>query len=132
MIALLLAAAVAAPSADAAIGRWKTESKNAIVEIAPCATSICGRIVTSDGIKANPDLRDTENKDPALRMRKLAGMQILGGFVRGDGAWTGGTIYKADDGGTYKATVTPLDADHLQVKGCWFFVCKSQTWTRLR
>lgn len=60
-------------------------------------------------------------------------MQILGGFARGDGVWTGGTIYKADDGGTYKATVTPLDADHLQVKGCIVWpLCKSQTWTRLR
>ena len=130
---LLMAAAMAAGGADSAIGRWKTETKNGIVEVAHCGTSICGRLVTSDGIKANPDLRDTQNKDASLRTRKLAGVQILGGFTRTEKEWTGGTIYNGDDGGTYKATVTPTDADHLRVKGCIVWpLCKSQTWTRIR
>ncbi len=133
MVLLLLAAAAASPGADGAIGRWRTETKNAIIEIAPCAASICGRLVSSDGIKANPDLRDTANKDPALRTRKLAGLQILSGFTRGKDGWTDGQLYKADDGGTYKGTLTPVDADHLRVRGCIVWpLCKSQTWTRVR
>jgi uncharacterized protein (DUF2147 family) len=130
---LIVAAASAALNPDAALGRWKTETKNGVVEIATCGGSICGKLVTSDGLRANPDLRDSRNKDAAQQGRKLAGAQILGGFVRGTGEWTGGTIYNADDGGTYKATVTPTDADHLKVRGCIVWpLCKTQTWTRIR
>lgn len=131
MIGLLMALAAGA-GADGAIGRWKTETRNGIVEVAPCGASICGRLVGSDGLKANPNLLDSENSDPKLRTRKLLGVQLLGGFTRTADAWTGGWVYKADDGKTYKGTVTPIDADHLQVKGCIVWpLCKSQTWTRV-
>ena len=60
----------------------------------------------SDGLRANPDLRDINNKDAAKRSRAIKGLQILGGFTRDDGKWSGGTIYNPDDGGTYKATIT--------------------------
>ncbi|NIJ08412.1 uncharacterized protein (DUF2147 family) [Sphingomonas vulcanisoli] len=130
---MLMALAAAALSPDAAIGRWKTETKNGIVEVTPCGGSICGKLVGSDGLRANPELRDVNNKDAALRGRKLMGVQILGGFTRASDSWTGGTIYNGEDGGTYKATVTPVDADHLRVKGCIIWpLCKTQTWTRLR
>lgn len=133
IVTLMAAVAAAALSPDSAVGHWRTQTKNGIVEIAPCGTSICGKLIGSDGLKANPGLLDSHNKDAALRGRRLMGLQILGGFTRGDGEWTGGTIYNADDGGTYKATVTPIDADHLKVKGCIIWpLCKSQTWTRVR
>jgi len=39
----------------------------------------------------------------------------------------------SDDGKTYKATVTPIDANTLKVRGCIFVpLCKTQTWTRVR
>lgn len=133
MVLAFLAAAAAIASPDAALGRWHTETKNGIVEIDRCGASICGRLVGSDGLRANPDLRDIHNKDAASRGRRLMGLQILAGFTRSDGGWTGGTIYNGDDGGTYKATVTPVDADHLRVRGCIIWpLCKSQTWTRIR
>jgi uncharacterized protein (DUF2147 family) len=133
MIGLTMLAAAAAASPDAAIGRWRTETRNGIVEVERCGGSICGKLVSSDGLRTNPNLLDSHNKDASLRGRKLMGLQILGGFTRGESAWTGGTIYNGDDGGTYRATVTPTDADHLRVKGCIIWpLCKSQTWTRIR
>ena len=40
---------------------------------------------------------------------------------------------KTDDGKTYKAKVTPIDANTLKVRGCVFVpLCKTQTWTRVR
>ncbi len=133
MFGLTLLAAAAAMSPDAAIGKWRTQTRNGIVEVERCGGSICGKLVSSDGLRANPNLLDANNKDAALRTRRLVGLQILGGFTRGDGEWTGGTIYNGDDGGTYKATVTPLDADHLKVRGCIIWpLCKSQTWTRIK
>jgi uncharacterized protein (DUF2147 family) len=133
MTGLIMLAAAAAISPDAAVGKWHTETRGGVVEIERCGTSICGRLVSSDGLKANPNLLDGHNKDASLRGRRLLNLQVLGGFTRGDGQWTGGTIYNGDDGGTYRATVTPIDADHLKVKGCIIWpLCKSQTWTRIR
>ncbi|WP_205412176.1 DUF2147 domain-containing protein [Sphingomonas crusticola] len=130
---MLAALASAAVSPDAALGRWRTETRNGIVQVERCGASICGTLVGSDGLRTNPNLLDANNKNAALRGRKLMGLQILSGFTRGDGQWTGGTIYNGDDGGTYKATVTPVDADHLKVRGCIMWpLCKTQTWTRIR
>ena len=134
IVILAAAAAAAAPvTTDTALGHWHTPTKNGIVEIGRCGASICGRLVTSDGLRTEPGKLDSNNRNPALRNRRLLGLPILGGFVRGEREWAGGTIYNAEDGGTYKATVTPLDANHLRVKGCIVWpLCKSQTWTRVR
>lgn len=127
-----LALAGAAPSADVAVGRWKTETHNGIVEIQRCGASICGRILTSDALRTNPTMKDAQNSDPKLRDRQLKGLEILSGFKAEGGEWTGGTIYKADDGKTYKAKVTPTGPDTLKVRGCIFVpLCKTQTWTRV-
>jgi uncharacterized protein (DUF2147 family) len=133
MIGLSMLAAAAAVSPDSAVGRWRTETRNGVVEVERCGASICGKLVSSDGLRTNPDMRDINNKNASLRGRKLMNLQILSGFTRGAADWSGGTIYNGDDGGTYKATVTPIDADHLKVKGCIIWpLCKSQTWTRIR
>jgi uncharacterized protein (DUF2147 family) len=132
LIAALLAGAPAA--SDAIVGHWKTETHNAIVEIARCGASICGRILTSDAIRANPSMKDAKNADPALRSRPVQGMQMLSGFKpAADGVWTDGQVYNADDGKTYKGKITPLGANQLKLRGCVFFpLCKTQTWTRVR
>jgi uncharacterized protein (DUF2147 family) len=130
---MLAALASAAVNPDAALGRWRTETRNGVVQVDRCGPSICGTLVGSDGLRTNPNLLDANNKNAALRSRKLMGLQILGGFTRAGGQWTGGTIYNGDDGGTYKATVTPVDTDHLKVRGCIMWpLCKTQTWTRIR
>lgn len=119
--------------ANAVIGRWRTESRGGVVEIARCGSSICGRLIDSEGLRANPDLTDRNNKDATQRSRKLMGVTLLKGFTWGGGAWKGGSIYNAEDGGTYKATITPVDADQLKLKGCIVWpLCKTQTWRRLR
>jgi uncharacterized protein (DUF2147 family) len=130
---MLAALASAAVTPDTAIGRWITETRHGIVEIERCGASICGKLVGSDGLKADPNLLDVNNKNASLRGRRMMGLQFLSGFTRGDGQWTGGTIYNGEDGGTYKATVTPVDADRLKVRGCIMWpLCKTQTWTRIR
>lgn len=132
LIGALLAAAPA-PAADAAIGRWKTETRNGIVEIQRCGASICGRLVTSELLRQQPDLKDGRNQNPALRNRPLRGLLLISGFTADGDAWSGGQIYNPDDGKTYKAKVTPVDANTLKVRGCVFVpLCKTQTWTRVR
>ena len=130
---LLMAMAAAAASPASVEGRWMTETKHGVVEVGKCGASLCGALLDSDGIRANPHLMDVKNKDESLRGRPLRGVRMLSGFSWSDGQWTGGQVYNADDGGTYKGTLTQLDADHLRVRGCIVWpLCKSQTWTRIR
>ena len=127
------AVASAAPAGPDVTGRWQTPTRHGIVEVTRCGGSICGRLVESDAIRANADARDTHNKDEAQRGRRLKGLLMLGGFTADENAWTGGSVYNGEDGGTYHATVTPVDQDHIKVKGCIIWpLCKSQTWIRLR
>lgn len=134
MIVLMAVAAAAAGNADTVLGRWRAESKNAVVEIARCGGSICGKLTGSDGLRANPEMLDTKNKDPKLKGRRVLGLEMIGGpFTFADGAWSGGTVYNPEDGGTYKATLTNPDNEHLRLKGCIVWpLCKTQTWTRIR
>ena len=129
---IALAMAAGTPTPDMVVGHWKTETRNGIVEITRCGTSICGKLLTSDGIAANPALTDSNNKDVALRGRRLKGMPILGGFTLDGSDWTGGTIYKADNGKTYDAKITIDDSNTLKVRGCIVVpLCQTQTWHRV-
>ncbi|MCJ2179057.1 DUF2147 domain-containing protein [Novosphingobium album (ex Hu et al. 2023)] len=135
-VALLATAAFGNPafadSPDSVLGKWQTPVRHGVVEIARCGESVCGRLLESDGIRADADLRDVNNKDAAKRTRKVKGLAMLGGFARDDGKWAGGWIYNAEDGGTYKATITPAGPNALKLKGCIVWpLCKTQNWTRL-
>lgn len=130
---LMALAMAATASPDAVVGRWKTETRNGIVEITRCGTSLCWKILGSDGLTANPALKDVNNKDEKLRGRALKGLQILGGFSFKDGVWDKGTIYNAEDGKTYGARISSIDENRLKLRGCIFVpLCKNQTWTRVR
>jgi uncharacterized protein (DUF2147 family) len=130
---MLLAAAAALAAPGGVAGKWETPTRHGVVEIAPCGASICGRLIDSDGLRANPQLRDVHNKDAAQNGRPLKGLLMLQGFAATDKGWDGGTIYNPDDGGTYKGTITMVDADTLKLRGCIVWpLCKSQTWKRAR
>jgi len=131
--ATLMTGPALAAGPDTAIGKWRTPSRHGVVDITRCGMSLCGRLIDSDNIRTQPDLRDVNNKDAAKRSRKLKDLQILGGFTRKSASWDGGTIYNPEDGGTYKATITPAGDDTLKLKGCIVWpLCKTQTWTRVR
>ncbi|WP_010543178.1 DUF2147 domain-containing protein [Sphingomonas elodea] len=133
-MSLLVAMLVAAPQGgEGVVGRWKTQTRNAIVEIQRCGPSICGRILSSDALRTNPDLRDAKNSNAQLRTRPLKGLQILGGFTADGANWSGGKIYNAEDGKTYSADITLAGPDQLKLRGCVFKpFCRTQTWTRVR
>lgn len=109
--------------------RWITRDRNAIVEVAPCGASLCGRIVKF--LKPPPGgigQRDINNPDAALRQRKLLGLDILSGFQRDGDIWRG-RIYDPKSGKDYRS-ILEAKGNRLIVKGCIGPFCKSQTWTR--
>ena len=134
ILAAALAVAVASPAlAQDVTGLWQTQTNGGQVEIARCGNSLCGKLVNSDHIKADPAAKDVKNKDAALRDRPLKNMQMLYDFTGGPTKWTGGKVYNAADGGTYSGTITLTSASSLKLKGCIIApFCKTETWTRLK
>lgn len=129
MIAVLLALAAAA--AQPIEGRWLTAQDKAIVELSRCGEELCGRIVSvkRDEAGGGP-VKDARNPDPALRDRRVAGLQILTGLKpKGDG-WRDGQIYVPDTGKTYSAKLEPGSNGTLTVKGCVGPICQAQVWRR--
>ena len=133
VLGLGLALAGQAQAASPAEGRWRTQSHNGEVKVEACGEFLCGYIVTSERLKVEPDMKDVENKDPALRGRLLKDLMFLSGFSGGPTQWKGGRVYNPDDGGTYKGTIKLVDADTLKLTGCITWpLCKTQTWRRIK
>lgn len=128
LAAIVLAATPALAAAPAPItGRWLTPGGKAIVEIAPCGTSLCGRIAKILDPEAPKNARDTNNPDPAKRTRPIEGMDILTGFTADKADWRG-QIYDPRSGKTYRSIIK-RSGSGLEVKGCWGPFCQSQNWT---
>ncbi|MGW5957269.1 DUF2147 domain-containing protein [Methylorubrum thiocyanatum] len=118
--------AVAQKAADLS-GVWQTETAGSTVRIARCGGGYCGTIAATAGSGV-----DAQNPDPALRSRKLVGVQIMQAGTP-NGAGFEGSLYNPNDGKTYAGSLTPKGPDTVEVAGCVLSVlCKRQTWRRIR
>jgi uncharacterized protein (DUF2147 family) len=131
---ILLGASVvrAADSGNAVTGLWLTENHRSIIKIEACGDKLCGHVfwIIKDGMQT-----DSKNPDEKLRGRAMCGLKIMWGFEPDDdGDWSGGRIYKADDGDTYHAELEMMSPNKLKVRGYvgipLFGV--SQTWSRVK
>lgn len=130
-LGLALAVAGVAQAGDI-FGVWQAQSRGARVKIDNCGEGVCGTVLYATPAKSNPMLLDVNNKDPLLRGRRMVGATLITGFTGGPVKWIGGRLYNPGDGNFYHGSLTLLDEDHLQVKGCALIIlCKSQTWTRV-
>jgi len=134
LVALTFAGAAlsasASPTTDPTHGVWLTQSRKAKIEIAPCGASICGTVVWLADEKDGYIIRDARNQDPSKRTSRLLGSQMMFGFKPAKSGWTGGRIYNAEDGGTYRSEVAALANGTLSIKGCVGPICRTQIWTR--
>jgi uncharacterized protein (DUF2147 family) len=130
LFALTAAPVFAASPAD---GMWRTPTREGQVQIYDCGPAICGKLVTSAGLRENPELKDINNKDESQRGRPLKDLLMLQGFTGGPSEWKGGRVYNPEDGGTYKGTIKLVGPDQLKLTGCIVFpLCKTQTWNRIK
>jgi len=131
LIALLALAASTAPGDIA--GLWRTPVNDGVVRIAPCGAQICGRVVGSARLTAEPGQNDARNHDPALRGRAIKGLLVLQLKPVGPRKWGQGFVYNPGDGGTYKASAQLTEEGRLRVTGCIAApLCRTQVWTRAR
>lgn len=114
-------------------GTWRLDSGKVTVKVRACGSGLCANIV---GLKeptykdGKPKI-DRHNKNPSLRNRPLMGLSVLSGMKpAGDNAWKG-SIYNADDGKTYSATMT-LNGNVMKLKGCVAGIfCKTNTFNKV-
>jgi uncharacterized protein (DUF2147 family) len=130
MIPLLLALAGAAP--QTVEGLWLNDDKKGLVQIAPCGSKVCGRIVKVLSRDPKAPKTDIHNPNPALRNRGFVGLPVLTGFARSGNSWTGGRAYDPESGKSYRSTLSLNPDGSLRVTGCVFFICESRRWTRVR
>ncbi|MFM7085337.1 MAG: DUF2147 domain-containing protein [Hyphomicrobium sp.] len=116
-------------------GIWFDNSGKGAVEIAPCGSSLCGKIVwLKEPFNAEgKPLVDRFNPNPQRRTSTICGLQVLGGLqFMPEGTWDIGWIYDPKTGKAYDAALSLTAPDQLKVtgyKGVKLFA-KSFTWTR--
>jgi Uncharacterized protein conserved in bacteria len=121
-----------AQNADAILGKWMTLSGNCLVEVYKQNTEFKAKLLWfKEGNKPLNDWTDEKNHDPALRNRKLLGMDVLRGlhYDPKDNEWVDGIIYDASSGKEWDSEVWLTDQNLLKVKGYWLFKFLSQTKT---
>ena len=141
-VMLLLAAHAFGGGDEDILGSWNTEDGRARIEIFPCDGHYCGKIVwlkqpeyprdDKQGMGGNPRV-DRDNPDPALRGRRLLGLQILAGFTyRGAATWGGGTVYDPESGTTYQSKIRLVSPQRLEIRGYVGIPLfgRTTTWTR--
>jgi len=133
---LIVAARAEAPKtaapATGPLGDWTLSDGRLTVKAVNCqGNRICANVIrlqepnNGDG---TPKL-DLKNKNPSLRSRHLIGMPVIEGMEpTGANTWKG-QIYSSDDGDYYRGYAT-VNGDHLDVKGCWFIICRDLNFTR--
>jgi uncharacterized protein (DUF2147 family) len=129
--------ALADSHAETAEGVWLTAHGGARIRISPCARQadqLCGAIVwLKDPVDEQGEpARDTHNPNPELRSRKILGLELIRGLKpSGPGRWSGGRIYNANNGKSYRSHIQVTRQDKLRVGGCVLMFCGGETWTRV-
>lgn len=123
------AVALAAPAPIA--GNWVTEDGVALVQIAPCGRSLCGKVAKV--LKPNPKFSQTDvnNPDKSKRGRPIIGLPVLSGFTADGDVWRG-RIYDPKSGKDYRSVVRRNANGTLKVEGCVGPFCQTQTWRPAR
>ena len=123
-----------AQQADAILGKWHTQDKDAQVEIFREGNVYHGKMVwmkepTEDG---KPKV-DKNNTDKAKRDRTILGMKFLSDFVDDGDTWEDGTIYDPRNGKSYSCIIKLMDKNKMEVRGYVGIAAFGKTieWTRV-
>jgi uncharacterized protein (DUF2147 family) len=103
-----------------------TSQNNLKVQVYKVNGEYRGKIVWFEekGYKAKMnDCRDDENPDPALRNRKILGLEVLTNlhYDADNDNWEGGQIYDSNSGHTYDSVINMNTASTITVTGYWMF-----------
>jgi uncharacterized protein (DUF2147 family) len=123
-VCLTLFALTGAQSAPRAAieGRWKNPIGSAIIEIAPCGGTLCGKVVWASARGRREASKSTSH---------VVGTTVLTGLRPARNRWTG-SLFIPDDNIHVAARLQLLGNGALRLTGCAVagLFCRSQIWTR--
>ena len=124
----LIGLSLPAGAADPA-GEWRVKDGGAVVRIAQCDGRLWGIVAWERNAGT-----DAKNPDPALRTQPTLGLPVVLGMTPVKPNRWEGSIYNAENGKSYRASVTLVAPDRLEVEGCVWggWVCDSEIWTRVK
>jgi len=120
-------------NADRICGKWMSSENNLTVEVYKKGDEYKARITWFNDDPSRPmeDWKDSHNPDPALRNRKIVGMDVLRGlkYDKDDNSWEDGVIYDAKQGKDWSASAYIDKQGLLRVRGYWHFKIFGKTMT---
>jgi uncharacterized protein (DUF2147 family) len=126
------------PNPDLLCGKWMSSEKNLLVQVFKEKDVFKGKIIwfkNVDESKAMDEWADKHNPNPALRDRKLIGMNILNDMIYKpkSNSWENGKIYDAKTGHEWDASAHIDNNGELKVTGYWHFklIGRTMTFTRV-
>jgi len=124
-LATLSAGSAMAAGKSRSFGLWSNPKGSVHVRATPCGKRMCGVVVWAN---------DKAKADAARGgVPQLVGETLFRDFAReGPDRWRG-KVFVPDIGKTFSGTITMLDEDRIEGKGCLIggIGCKSQIWTRI-
>ena len=119
----LSAAAGPVTSCDQICGRWISSEKDLIVEVYKIGEHFKAKVVwfRDDPNAPMEESCDKKNPDPALRSRKIIGMEVLSDlkYHEESHTWEDGKVYDAQHGKEWNASAFIDKEGLLKVKGYW-------------
>jgi uncharacterized protein (DUF2147 family) len=97
-------------------GTWMRPSTGTQVSFYDCRGKLCAKIVA---------VKDERRKS------EIGTVVITGATKSADNEWKG-DLLNTDDGKIYTGVVTMQGPYALYLKGCFTFICRGETWTKVR
>jgi uncharacterized protein (DUF2147 family) len=101
-------------------GVWLWDDGRAAVEFHACGEALCARIVwvIQEAVQNAPPLLDTKNPDPALRNRRICGLDYITAVKRTkEGDWKNGRVYDFNDGSSYDLDIDTVEPAQVKMRG---------------
>jgi uncharacterized protein (DUF2147 family) len=130
LFSILIFVSRAQNNPDAILGKWVTAEGNCKIEVYKQSDEFKAKIVwLKEDKNGMSDYMDKKNPDPALRTRKLLGMDVVQGlhYDLDENEYQDGVIYDARNGKKWDSVVWLTEDSLLKVKGYWVFKFLSQT-----
>jgi uncharacterized protein (DUF2147 family) len=132
LFSLLALLSLAQKPPDAILGTWITTTGNCKIQVYKQSEEFKAKILwLKEDKNGLNDYTDAKNPDPALRSRKLLGMDVVDGlhYDADQNEYVDGVIYDARNGKKWDSVVWLTDDNLLKIKGYWLFKFLSETST---
>jgi len=111
--------------AERVCGKWESTDKRLIIQVYLQNRQYRAKLVWYSNTSGKPldYWRDVNNPDPALRSRRLLGMELLSGlkYDKASNSWEDGLVYDSTHGRTWNASARIDEKGLLHVRGYWHF-----------